>query len=581
MKTKFQRTPRRPRVVSALLLTLALVVPAFLATQPASANVTDTGEWKRQSLSDISGVPTEISGVTIDAAGGIYAVDDDGGHVYCLSNSGTANAPNWTGQEVTGLDDILSPGDDLEGLAAISSGRYAIVREKVGGSRTSVVQEVLISGLQGTPYISTTLSGIEDRDINADLDGDGVDDVHGGGAEGLATLPGEDQVLMVREGVLEDGQAFPEMHRLDLRSSNPVGPAIRLLPIDSDGDPVRTDAAGVAIEPGATNFAWVLSQQTKDLRKFQITGNPGEQVGDPLDLSDMAQPEGVAFTADGLHMVVVGEGNSASEIAVYYQDGSLAPLPAGNCTGEQNLCTGASVSATPDPVLEGSPVTATVNTGSCGNHEITRTQVNVWNRTTIDWDQGSRTVQGPLTSATFTGTPNLAGEMDLQATVWTDIRVYAGDGTTFETRRVRQDVTSELVVDTQQQYVGQETEVNLRNARFGTHLNDNNGTVRAKSTPTSWDIMTLANGNVHILNSEDGTYLDLDSNWSNVQTQASPDLGSEWVITTRSNGNIWITNADFTEDSGHDVNRLRTHRFGRGYTSQWGGTPAQWQVVDG
>jgi len=571
-----ERAPRR-RGVLLILTLLALLAPMLLAAPSAQANETKPTDWEMRSLSYIEGAPSELSGVAVTSYGGIYAVDDDAGGIWCISNDGTG----WSADKVTGLDDLFPPGTDLEGIADKGTNTLVVAQEKNSRTdRRSSIHEIGIQGTEGSPYRTTQLTDIADLPDLPNVPGEGAQQM--GGAEGLVfTHQGDDAFALVREGIEvvdpddQVSRAVPALYHVDLRSNTPHGDPVLLQARDAGGGPVTTDAAGVTREERDNGDLFVLSQQTKEIRKFNWT--TGDQVGDPLSVGAMRQPEGLDMFHNGVQMAVIGEANGGvgSQIAILAQKTSQEPLPTGNCTGEQNVCTGASISAAPNPVTVGNTMTATVVTGSCDGYDIVETKVNVWNFTEIDWDSHVNHA-GPLPIATFTGVPSVTGVRPLTATIIHEVRVYDGDGTTFTVKPFRQDVATTVTVLEQPPYADERTNVYLENVRFRTQLNDANGNVSLTRDGSLWDIMTLANGNVHIKNSTTGHYLDLDTNGGNVDTQPFIDAGTEWTITTRSNGNLWITNADLDAVR----NRLRTHRFGRAYTSKWSGTYAQWVLVD-
>lgn len=590
MNLQPQAVQSRSRVAALLIVALALLMPMMFGSAPASANETEPGNWVLRSLGQVSDMPRELSGLTITSDGAIYGVDDDGGNVYCLANYGTETVPNWKATVVTGLGSVFQAGDDMEGIA--SDGEELIIAlEKGDADRISRLQYVTVDGTQGTPGFLVALPEIED------LNNEDDEDEHGGGVEGITAISAEENFMMVEEGKLvldDDGEeiAVPMMHRVEVDGPGYPSQALRssfvLLPVDSNGELVNTDAAGVAVEPRGGPHAYVVSEQTKELRKFGLFGDDaGKQMGGSLSLNEMQQPEAIAFTGDGIHMLIGGEGSSSSEIAVYSQAGSLAPLPTGNCTGDFTICSGASVSATPNPVIEGEAIEATVTTGSCGNEVILETRVTMWNFANIDWDSKNASFPGPLDSATFTGIPTVVGTETLSATVYHDIQVYTEDGTQLGYQTIRQDVSVPLTVQAQTCPNGDMGSqlVQMQNVRWNTFLDGTGSGVQVihADTPEVWSLDLLPNCNVHIINYNDGTYLDLDlvgsNNRSVVQTKATAEEGTEWTLTTTSRGRTIFTNADLTAENANSLHRLRTHRYNRAYTSKWSGSYAQWNLI--
>ena len=509
------------RAIMLLLLAVALLAPALTMTEPASANTTQTSNWERVMLQSMgSNYPgSELSGVTVDSNGGIYGVDDDA-KIYCLSNP---TGSQWIGQEVTGHD---FGNADLEGIAAVRRGRFAVSWEDAGnGSDDSGITELFIDGLTASNPRDFALPGIMEADIPG---------TESGGAEGIAFRGGEDNFWVVQEGRVVGNSVVPTLWPVDTRAEPTTGDPITL---------TGGDAAGVAVEPG-NGSVWVVSEDDRQIRNFAADGT---LIGSPL-ATGMNRPEGIAFTPDGVHMVVVGEG---SDIAIFAQTGSQAPLPNGNCTGQSDVCQPLQVTASSTNVNLGDTIAVTLSTAGC-DFPITRTNMQVYGGSAIgSWT--TQQVNGPLNSHTFTMTADEVGVGTVQGKLTVDYLAYVGDGTTqavvtASAQLAFLDITVSDNNDTTPAGV-----VHLRNRQTQRYLQDDaDGTPTGSvdiAVGTDWEIVELGDGNVHIVNTATGDYLDADvARWTNLRVvmKDAPEFGSRWTLIERSDGGFHIENTDYS-----------------------------------
>ena len=285
-------------VVGLAIALLALVAMA------SAASASEPGDWDSQVDSDssISGAGSDLSGVAIDDNGRIYGVDNGLLEVQCLSKDA---AGEWTARSVG----AFTNNEDTEGITSLGGGDFLVAWEDQTGSTLSGATTITISsGLSFTIGTSNSLAPI------AEISG-----LNTGGAEGIAHLGGT-EFLVVQEGV--GTPAVPKLFKLDTSNG-----AVTFL-FDLAG---ISDAAGVAVEPGDPGSAWVLSEASDKIVKYDLM--TGVASATSIDLSAMFQPEGLAFAPDGASLVVVGE---AAEILTLQRSGNAgnpAP-PAGICNDD-------------------------------------------------------------------------------------------------------------------------------------------------------------------------------------------------------------------------------------------------------
>lgn len=560
--------------LSLVLLALAMLATTAVQPEPAAANITETSDWILRSTDAMSSVDgydgNDLSGVTVDSNGGIYAVDNNTNAIYCLSNP---SGNNWQAEKVVGVD---WGSKDMEGIAAVRRGRFAVAWEDNGSSDASGVTEIFIDGLTShsprefeLPQVfeETTVAddpGDPNDNDNFDDPADGVN-LELGGAEGIVFRHGEDKFWMVQEGkhgtTTVNGQevdiALPTLWRVDTRDVPTTTQPVTLK--DQDGNRLETDASGVAKEPGDRydDTLWVVSEKDRQIRKFD---NEGNQLGEPID-SQLQDPEGIAFFPDGVHMIVVGEG---SDIAIFSQSASIAPLPRGNCTGKPAVCTPFTVATTASTVGVGETFDVTVNLGSC-NATILRTEFQVSGHPFIGpWQ--THDVNGRLDSHTFTMTAEAEGAAQVQAVLVVDYASYVDDGSYQET------LTSDRVVITTPVTVTADAspspgQFSMQNQRTSDFLVNAETTVRAQASEgdgTDWILEEIGNGNVYVKSVSTGEYIDLDLQSRRVNSlptlKATAETGSEWKLIQRGDGSYHIENADYTG-----------RQYGRNRLTAWSG----------
>lgn len=523
----------RPRWL--VLMLLALCAPALFLSSPADANETNTNDWTlATNVSDIYAVDAngnlsllaDISGVAIGDDGAIYAVDNGTRNIYCLSSAGSY----WEAQVVNGSS---LPARDIEGIGWIGGDEFAVAWEDKGGNvPPSGLSQVTISGLDATVTGNVDLPPIAES---------GVDNA--GGAEGIASAGAPGQFWVVQEGLVVNNVAQPTLYPVNVNNAIPVGDPVAL--------DAGLDAAGVAVEPGDSTHVWVVSEADTELRKFVASGpNAGAQVGSGLATA-LAEPEGIAFTPDGIHLIVVGENSGQpSQIAIYAQSTSQAPVPTGNCDGPQTPCPSADMTISPNPAMIGDEVTVVVTVNDCDpSVEVTRTRIQIWNDE-IDFF-GSTTsslidVYEDLETHTFVGEAIASGEAQIAVNVSIWFNTWNDDGTPAvpgeATDALRETITIESSGTPDMMLM------EIRNERNNRYLHAEGAKVLTETTGASlWNIVSLPNGNVHVINANDGTYLDIDASWvTPVKAVAAPEpLGSEWILRSHANGSFYITNADY------------------------------------
>lgn len=559
---------RLTRGTSIALLVLTLLATALFTTSDASANETQPADWRLASLGDIDDGPTEVSGVAVDDDGAIYVIDDNG-LLFCVTRDGGPDGnATWDGEAVTdpaGEFDLTDK--DTEGISWIGDDKFVVAWENDSGN-TSGLTEFTMSG--------TSVGSDSETDYSLP----GVVEYSGqqfagvaGGAEGVASIDSQTH-WVVQEGVVSGNGVDPTLHLVDTSLPNPVAETVTLQP------DTPADSAGVAIEPGTTGHVWVISESDRQLRKFRTSD--GEQVASLS--TPLADPEGVAFTPDGIHMIVVGEG---TEIAIYEQAGSAAPLPTGNCDGPPTPCPDATMSVTPGPLQVGDTIEIQMTINDCDPRlDITRTRMQAW-REDVTWIDSLIDVNAEVDTHTFVGTLNASGTSDLRVHVWLRFEDFNDDGTPTVDGQASLRLTESVTVGPAAD--GPPTTlVQIQNVLTGRFLDSQYAKVTTDTDgDTLWNFVDSGDGTFHVVNSANGRFLDIDNGWvARVRAKTVAGFGSRWVLREHAaaDGAIthYITNADFTAESGHSRTNLRTtyaHASNSWVsTTSWNSTHTRWMI---
>lgn len=236
----------------------------------------------------------DLSGVTVTKSGDVYAVDNGNGQILELVQSGA----NWTSTVVSDPNNVLA-GRDTEGISWIRDDYFVVVSERRSSSQQ-----------WSTMHIVEIVNGVI-SDVSGVLDLTSISSGAGGnkGLEGVVWAQFESRA---------DTWVFYAVKEIPSRLYRIEYDLVNQTVSVTDSAPLgMTDAAGVAIAVAWPTNVYVLSEDDKNVRRFSV--DPMDQssiseVGSPLDLSAMNQPEGIFLTRVGpaRTMWVVGEPNQFS-----------------------------------------------------------------------------------------------------------------------------------------------------------------------------------------------------------------------------------------------------------------------------